>query len=195
MKSYQVDDEEELLAVTKGQNTARFSLREFFTAAVLLSLATILSFVAFSDSSHSLRTTFTSGIASRILTLEDIPRDTIYGNFTEDDQSYLFSLFMEKYNKAYTDDEYEKRFAIFKKSLAKADVRNSGEWSRGGTARHGITKFSDMSESEFKDTILVAKKPNSSQRERGVAKMVRILFNEFTFMLSLLDFWRWFLPM
>jgi len=56
---------------------------------------------------------------------------------------------MKKFGKKYNSTEYGSRFSVFKNSLQNADVRNVRESSRGGSARHGITKFSDLTDEEF----------------------------------------------
>jgi cathepsin F len=53
-----------------------------------------------------------------------------------------------------------KRFAIFLENLKMADLRNAQD-----TAVHGITKFSDLSQSEFESQFL-GSKPIKSGNER-----------------------------
>jgi len=62
-----------------------------------------------------------------------------------------FLEFMQKYNKVYTAQEFQSRYNNFKASLERAAKLQSA--SNG--AQYGITKFSDMSPEEFKNTILM----------------------------------------
>lgn len=57
-----------------------------------------------------------------------------------------------------SDQEKSDRFANFKVFLEEADSRNTAESEAGGTAVHGITKFADLSHSEF-STLLLGYKP------------------------------------
>jgi cathepsin L len=66
-----------------------------------------------------------------------------------------FVDFMKKYGKSYkTEAEFEYRFNIFKQSLEILDARR-----KVGNKTHGITKFSDMTPEEFKQTLTL-KTPN-----------------------------------
>ena len=63
-------------------------------------------------------------------------------------------------------DLEKQRFAIFIDNLKLADVRNDAELKNGGTAVHGITKFTDLSQAEFESTFLTADaKLNSGDRD------------------------------
>mmetsp|Transcript_7826 Transcript_7826/g.7998 ORF Transcript_7826/g.7998 Transcript_7826/m.7998 type:complete len:393 (-) Transcript_7826:170-1348(-) len=65
----------------------------------------------------------------------------------------LFSGFKTKYGKSYeSDEENDQRYQYFKANLALADQRNQIEKENGGTAIHGITKFSDIPHDEFMKT-------------------------------------------
>jgi cathepsin F len=66
-----------------------------------------------------------------------------------------FVEFQHKYQKSYaTDDEFQQRFQIFKKNLANAEQLQKRE---KGTATYGVTKFSDLSEQEFRSKYLMPK--------------------------------------
>jgi len=66
-----------------------------------------------------------------------------------------FSVFQQKYKKVYsTDQEANRRFEIFKESLARAEELQKRET---GTARYGMTKFSDLSLDEFRQFYLMPK--------------------------------------
>ena len=98
-----------------------------------------------------------------ITKLDDLPKDILFANFSEPEQMKAFSLFIDKFGKEYSKDEYGDKFKAFKMSLDKIDKRNLAESARGSsrnTARHGITKFSDMTSEEFASKYLTAKKGN-----------------------------------
>jgi hypothetical protein len=52
--------------------------------------------------------------------------------------------------------EEENRFLIFAENLKVAEARNTLERQSGGTAEHGVTKFSDMTQTEFEANFLTA---------------------------------------
>lgn len=89
--------------------------------------------------------------------------------FTEDpvQQKYLWESFKNEHNKAFETMEIESRkFAIFLENLKLADLRNAAELKSGGSAVHGITKLSDLSQSEFQAHYLtsdVKMKSNTAQ--------------------------------
>jgi len=79
--------------------------------------------------------------------------------FSEDHthQKYLWESFKREHNKSYeTMDEESRRFGIFLENLKTADNRNKEEVKSKGTAVHGITKFSDLSQAEFESRFLTA---------------------------------------
>ncbi len=79
--------------------------------------------------------------------------------FTEnnDFQMEMWKNFMRDHNKQYASVEEEKaRFANFIDNLKLADARNDLERKAGGSAVHGITKFSDLSQAEFEGALLGA---------------------------------------
>ena len=53
-------------------------------------------------------------------------------------------------------DLEQRRFAIFLQNLKLSDARNDAELKNGGSAVHGITKFSDLSQAEFESKFLTA---------------------------------------
>jgi C1A family cysteine protease len=65
-------------------------------------------------------------------------------------QKYLWESFKSEFNKEYaSEDEEAYRFNVFVENLRLIDSRNEVD-----TASHGITKFMDMSPSEFRETHL-----------------------------------------
>jgi len=77
----------------------------------------------------------------------------VYGNLEEYQKEALFRLFVDTYGKEYKTDEYATRFAFFEDYLNIVDARNMMEEQAGGSAVHGITKFSDLSPVEFESYL------------------------------------------
>ena len=100
------------------------------------------------------------GTIMHITKLDDLPKDILFANISEPEQQKAFSLFIDKFGKMYSKDEYGEKFKAFKMSLDKIDKRNMGRSSSNikNSARHGITKFSDMTSEEFASKYLTAKK-------------------------------------
>jgi len=73
-----------------------------------------------------------------------------------------FSSFVRKYAKNYrAPQEYARRFGIFQKNMQIAEKLNA---LHGGMATFGVTKFSDLSEEEFRATVLM---PAGSIKQRN----------------------------
>jgi C1A family cysteine protease len=67
----------------------------------------------------------------------------------------MWDNFKQSFGKSYnTMEEESHRFAVFIENLKMIDHRNDQERKMGGSAQHGITKFSDMSQAEFESTML-----------------------------------------
>eukprot|EP01117_Protostelium_nocturnum_P007071 TRINITY_DN2538_c0_g1_i1.p1 TRINITY_DN2538_c0_g1~~TRINITY_DN2538_c0_g1_i1.p1 ORF type:complete len:337 (+),score=86.34 TRINITY_DN2538_c0_g1_i1:127-1137(+) len=80
-------------------------------------------------------------------------------------QVSLFSQFKRKYNKNYeTKEESALRFNHFRESLKRSESRNNQ--SKGG-AVFGVTKFSDLSPSEFKAMYLTLKPEQMPKQLEG----------------------------
>lgn len=68
------------------------------------------------------------------------------------DPQTLFAAFKEKFNRKYSSEEEEiLRFKNFVDNLKIIEKRNAAE---KGSATHGVTRFSDLSEKEFANTYL-----------------------------------------
>jgi C1A family cysteine protease len=79
--------------------------------------------------------------------------------FTEDHshQKFMWESFKSEHGKSYsTMEEETQRFGFFLENLKAADLRNAAEAKMQGTAVHGITKFSDLSQAEFESRFLTA---------------------------------------
>jgi len=84
----------------------------------------------------------------------------------------LFEDFKVTHGKKYsTMEEESKRFYIFVDSLKVADARNNAELKAGGSAVHGVTKFSDLSQVEFETSYLLSD-PSMSDANREVVTSV-----------------------
>ena len=93
--------------------------------------------------------------------------------FSEDpvQQKYLWDAFKQEHNKAYdTMDLESRKFSIFLENIKMADLRNEAEIKNGGSAVHGITKLSDLSQSEFSAHYLTA----DASMKSGKAQVMKI---------------------
>lgn len=81
-------------------------------------------------------------------------------------QKFMWESFKQEHNRAYsTMEEETQRFGFFLENLKVADLRNEKERKNGGTAIHGITKFSDLSQAEFESRYLTADLRMKTKRE------------------------------
>eukprot|EP00607_Mallomonas_marina_P008317 CAMPEP_0182417924 /NCGR_PEP_ID=MMETSP1167-20130531/2382_1 /TAXON_ID=2988 /ORGANISM="Mallomonas Sp, Strain CCMP3275" /LENGTH=470 /DNA_ID=CAMNT_0024591809 /DNA_START=391 /DNA_END=1803 /DNA_ORIENTATION=+ len=86
---------------------------------------------------------------------------------------------MKKYNKQYNDEEEKAyRYNIFKINLALADERNNIEIEKGGNGKHGITKYSDLSDVEFNDKFGLHKEKKFDVLSSHQIKNTEIKSNE-----------------
>jgi C1A family cysteine protease len=93
--------------------------------------------------------------------------------YTEDThaQRYMFDTFVREYNKRYASaDEERNRFQNFVENLKLADERNIVERKNNGTAVHGISRFMDLSQQEFKNNFLGSKR---QEEDKSNLKTVR----------------------
>jgi len=89
----------------------------------------------------------------------------------EEHQKYMWDSFKREHGKSYSSMEEEmSRFSHFVTNLKIADHRNLQEKLAGGSAVHGITKFSDMSQEEFEARYLRAD-PTLKSADRKMAKI------------------------
>jgi len=78
-----------------------------------------------------------------------------------------FAGFVTKYQKTYeTPEEYSRRFAIFQKNMRIAAAQNA---AHGGKATFGVTKFSDLTQEEFRSKILMPKGSVKHNPNKNVA--------------------------
>lgn len=87
----------------------------------------------------------------------------------------MWETFKVEHHRIYeTMEEETMRFNNFLENLKVADLRNEMERKNGGTATHGITKFSDLSQSEFAAKYLradLSMKSPVAQRENVVSNL------------------------
>nr|XP_043606399.1 cysteine proteinase 15A-like [Erigeron canadensis] len=101
-------------------------------------------------------------LISVVASVEDLSDPLIrqvISNSDDDDHllnaDHHFTLFKTKYGKKYaTPDEHDYRFSVFKSNLRRAKRHQLLD----PTAEHGVTKFSDLTPSEFKKSFLGLKK-------------------------------------
>ena len=87
--------------------------------------------------------------------------DLAYSSLSSKEKSDLFESFKATFGKVYASAEQEDTaYDNFKEFLQLVDDRNTEETSKGGSkgAVHGVTKFADLSETEFKRAYLTFKK-------------------------------------
>jgi Papain family cysteine protease/Cathepsin propeptide inhibitor domain (I29) len=78
-----------------------------------------------------------------------------YQKLSDEEVAVVFDDFKRRFNREYESPKEEHiRFKQFLKSLRMADDRNEKERAAGGTAIHGVTKFSDYSEDEMKQLFM-----------------------------------------
>nr|BAF94154.1 cathepsin F-like cysteine protease [Plautia stali] len=99
----------------------------------------------------------TSSKCDPIHTVMDISHSAELLGVDEQDKDYIkFKFFTKKFQRSYkTTEELKKRFRIFRANMKKADYLQKTEQ---GTAKYGVTIFSDISSKEFKKHYLGLKK-------------------------------------
>jgi len=97
------------------------------------------------------------------------PTTTNFSTLPEWEQMIMFKQFAYENNKNYASDEIYQKFTIFRNNLVKIDALNAFP---GRHAQFGVTKFSDMTPSEFKKTYLGTKVPSSLPKSLPVAPLV-----------------------
>jgi C1A family cysteine protease len=81
-------------------------------------------------------------------------------------QKALFEDFKATFGRKYeTMEEETRRFYLFVENLKVADARNSAELKAGGSAVHGVTRFSDLSQVEFETNFLTSDPTTRSETD------------------------------
>jgi len=97
----------------------------------------------------------------------------MYASLSDDEKSVLFDEFKSLYGREYSStEEEEEKFSNFKTFLELVDTRNTAESGASGTATHGITKFADLSEEEFRIGYLGYKANTKDSRKLTAKKGV-----------------------
>ncbi|KAF7233891.1 hypothetical protein EG68_12565 [Paragonimus skrjabini miyazakii] len=78
-----------------------------------------------------------------------------------DNARELYEQFKRDYGKRYTNDDDEKRFAIFKDNLVRAQ---NYQLQEQGTAKYGVTQFSDLTPEEFAAKFLSSRMDGQVER-------------------------------
>ncbi|GKV46978.1 hypothetical protein SLEP1_g53932 [Rubroshorea leprosula] len=112
----------------------------------------------------------TSLLSSAVATVDSLDEDPLIREVVDDAEDHLlnaehhFTLFKSKYGKTYaSQEEHDFRFRIFKANLRRAKRHQLLDPS----AVHGVTKFSDLTPSEFRRQFLGLKKlhlPSDAQK-------------------------------
>jgi len=98
---------------------------------------------------------------------EEFGQSYTYGDKDFNQKAALFEDFKNKYGKMYnTIDENKERYTKFESFLSLVDERNAEELANGGTAIHGITKFADMDQDEWKSQYLGFKEGSTLSTEK-----------------------------
>jgi C1A family cysteine protease len=83
------------------------------------------------------------------------PCDCQYSLSNPETMKTLFEEFITTHGKTYpTMKERMTRFEIFADNLKLIDERNKADKEKGGSAQHGITRFSDLTQTEFENSYL-----------------------------------------
>jgi C1A family cysteine protease len=85
----------------------------------------------------------------------------LYSN-NVDVQQYMFSQFKQEFPSTYSTADEPTRFENFVANLKAIDERNQAE---AGSAVHGITRFSDLTQDEFRTRFLTGKSSADSKSE------------------------------
>lgn len=94
------------------------------------------------------------GVAATLAFMATMASANLY-NANPEHLKYMFEMFKKEYGKTYTTMEEEShRFQTFVDNLRIADDRNLLERHEGGSAQHGITIFSDLTQAEFESRYL-----------------------------------------
>jgi len=119
-----------------------------------------------------------------IATLASSKSRVYYDALESSEKKTLFEDFKSQFSKTYTtDDEETERYANFKKFLKLIDARNDEEQNKGkGTAVHGVTQFSDLSEEEMDKYLFGYKEElkNKKRRQLKGVKSKKAVIQEYT---------------
>jgi len=153
--------------------------KSFFSVA-MKTVGIVLLFAGLSIMAVSVSRTYnvTSGSVTSKTSFDASGRTT-YSLLTDDQKEDLFTDFITEYARDYAHDaeEYNKRLEVFKSNLDIADERNTKEDLVGGSAVHGVTKFSDLTSEEFLSVYVMSSDSSDSRRLRENVKRILKLDN------------------
>lgn len=131
------------------QPASSFNWKKVLLVLSIIAASVFGALVVYSSSNTSTisKASITSFDAKTIVNSER--NGVTFSDYDEDSKKQIFQEFVSLYKRKYDDKEFDTRFGHFKNFLDKVDERNSNEKLNGGTAVHGITKFSDYSPEEF----------------------------------------------
>ena len=137
-------------ASSDEENGPEFPVKAFVLCAVGSALGMVL---LFTNGGLSARNDMLRQSSSKRLQLVKTG-NLMYSSLKDDEVKDLFTDFKKTFGKEYSSKEEDERYSHFVKFLKNVDARNEKEQKKGGTAVHGVTMFSDLSEDEFKSAYL-----------------------------------------
>jgi len=160
MKSYQSDETEALVHPNLRREIANKPAQGRWLTIAIVSAVAALGLFAYSSN----MTTTTSSSTTLLDTLSQ-QVSVKYNDLDEDSKAQLFDEYRDKFAREYvSQDEQDVKFENFKLFLAKIDERNEAEEKSGGSAKHGVTIFSDLTETEFKENYLGYRENSASSK-------------------------------
>ena len=86
-------------------------------------------------------------------------------NSNKEEQKSAWDAYKLAHNKTYNTIDLEyRRFYLFHGNMKNIDNRNEAEISAGNSPVHGVTKYLDLTDAEYKATLLKAIPPTSRRR-------------------------------
>jgi C1A family cysteine protease len=125
-----------------------------------------------SATSHNAQVALTHAKSDKSTSYYQGTKRTSFTAFAIDKQKKLFEDFKKKFNRQYnTKEEEDLRFKNFQAFLGHIDDRNGKEADMNGKAIHGITRFADMTQDEFKKGYLKYKRSSEKDNARKNLKL------------------------
>ena len=96
--------------------------------------------------------------------------DAVVNSNSTSHAKYAFEAFKAEFRREYeSKGEENKRFKVFQKNLLLIEERNAAERNAGGSAMHGITRFADVTQEEFKARYLKTVLPKNLEKKNLVS--------------------------
>lgn len=96
-------------------------------------------------------------------------------SLSREEMEQQFTSFMKEHQKTYdNEEEHSYRFGIFMETLKLIEERNEAEKMHGGSAVHGITRFADMTQEEFRAQFLDMSMSMKLASRRAASQAVKI---------------------